>query len=43
MLDAQSLVSVLLHTEDAGDDDVFNTFKNVTEQTHKKLDIILQL
>ena len=41
MLDAQSLVSVLLLTEDAGDDDVFNTFKNITEQTHKNLDIIV--
>ena len=41
MLDTQSLVSVLLLTEDAADDDVFNTFKNITEQTHKKIDIII--
>jgi ADP-heptose:LPS heptosyltransferase/SAM-dependent methyltransferase len=41
MLDNQSLVSVLLLTEDAADDDVFNTFKNITEQTHKKIDIIV--
>ena len=41
MLDDQTLVSVILITEDAADDDVFNTFKNITEQTHKKIDIII--
>ena len=40
-MDNQTLVSVILITEDAGDDDVFNVFKNITEQTHKKLDIIV--
>ena len=40
MLDDQTLVSVVLITEDAADDDVFNTFKNITEQTHRKIDII---
>ena len=40
MLDDQTLVSVVLITEDAPDDDVFNTFKNITEQTHRKIDII---
>ena len=41
MLDDQTLVSVVLITEDASDDDVFNTFKNITEQTHRKIDIII--
>ena len=41
MLDSQTLVSVLLLTEDAADDDIFNAFKNITEQTHKKTDIII--
>ena len=41
MLDDQTLVSVILLTEDAADDDVFNVFKNITEQTHKKIDIIV--
>ena len=41
MLDDQTLVSVVLITEDAADDDVFNTFKNITEQTHRKIDIII--
>ena len=41
MFDDQTLVSVILITEDATDEDVFNTFKNITEQTHKKIDIII--
>ena len=41
MLDDQTLVSVVLITEDASNDDVFNTFKNITEQTHRKIDIII--
>ena len=41
MLDDQTLVSVVLITEDASDDDVFNTFKNITEQIHRKIDIII--
>ena len=41
MLDDQTLVSVVLITEDASDEDVFNTFKNITEQTHRKIDIII--
>ena len=40
-MDNQTLVSVILITEDAADDDVFNVFKNITEQTHSKLDIIV--
>ena len=38
MLEDNVLVSVILVTEDAEDDDVFNTFKNITEQTHKNID-----
>ena len=41
MLDSNALVSVILLTEDAVDEDVFNTFKNITEQTHKNVDIII--
>ena len=41
MLEENSLVSVILLTEDAKDEDVFNTFKNITEQTHKNIDIII--
>ena len=41
MVDDNTLVSVILLTEDAVDDDVFNTFKNITEQTHKNVDIII--
>jgi len=41
MIDDQTLVSVVLITEDAKDEDVFNTFKNITEQTHRKIDIII--
>ena len=41
MIDDQTLVSAILITEDASDDDVFNTFKNITEQTHRKIDIII--
>ena len=41
MFDDQTLVSVILITEDATDEDVFNTFKNITVQTHKKIDIII--
>ena len=41
MIDDQTLVSVVLITEDANDEDVFNTFKNITEQTHRKIDIII--
>ena len=40
-MDNQSLVSVILLTEDAGDDDIFSVFKNITEQTHQKIDIIV--
>ena len=40
-MDNQTLVSVILITEDAADDDIFNVFKNITEQTHSKLDIIV--
>ena len=29
MIDDQTLVSVILITEDASDDDVYNTFKNI--------------
>ena len=42
-MDNQSLVSVILLTEDAGDDDIFSVFKNITEQTHQKIDIIVML
>ena len=41
MLEDNVLVSVILVTEDAEDDDVFNTFKNITEQTHKNIDIVI--
>ena len=41
MLNDNALVSVILLTEDAVDEDVFNTFKNITEQTHKNVDIII--
>ena len=41
MLEDDVLVSVILVTEDAEDDDVFNTFKNITEQTHKNIDIVI--
>ena len=41
MFNDQTLVSVVLITEDASDEDVFNTFKNITEQTHRKIDIII--
>ena len=41
MLEENTLVSVILLTEDANDEDVFNTFKNITEQTHKSIDIII--
>ena len=41
MLEENTLVSVILLTEDANDEDVFNTFKNITEQTHKNIDIII--
>ena len=41
MLDNDTLISVVLLTEDATDEDVFNTFKNITEQTHKNVDIII--
>ena len=41
MLNDQTLVSVILITEDAADDDILNVFKNITKQTHQKLDIII--
>ena len=41
MLEENTLVSVVLLTEDAKDEDVFNTFKNITEQPHKNIDIII--
>ena len=41
MVDDNALVSVILLTEDAVDEDVFNTFKNITEQPHKNVDIII--
>lgn len=41
MLDKDTLVSVIILGENTTDDELFTVFKNVTEQTHKNLDIII--
>ena len=41
MLDKDTLVSVIILGENTTDDELFTVFKNVTEQTHKNLDIIV--